>query len=111
PCHGHGDVCHTFDHLPATGNSSIGVSVVISDASSVFAPSAAGGSADATCTNGLSSSGVEAYQGPNGVVGTPSLVSAGDMVQISVSQTRSRLTATVQDMTHGGIGVSSGGKP
>ena len=96
---------------PATGNSSIGVSVVISDASSVFAASAAGGSADATCTNGFSSSGVEAYEGLTGVVGAPSLVSAGDTVQISVSQTRSRLTATVRDMTRGGIGVSSSGKP
>ncbi len=97
-------------HCPATGNSSIGVSVVISDASSVFAASGGGGSADATCTNGLSSFGLQAYEGPKGVVGAPGIVSAGDTVLITVSQTRSRLTATVRDLTRGGI-VSTGGKP
>ena len=96
---------------PTTGNSSIGVSVVISDASSVFAASSAGGSADAICTNGSASFGLQAYEGPTGVVGAPGTVSAGDSVLITVSQTRSRLTATVRDLTRGGIGVSTAGKP
>jgi hypothetical protein len=96
---------------PAGGNSSIGLSVVISDASSVFAASGAGGSADATCTDGLSSFGVQAYEGNKTIVGAPGIVSAGDTVLITVSQTRSRLTATVRDLTRGGIGVSAAGKP
>ena len=96
---------------PATGNSSIGVSVVISDTSSVFAASGAGASADAICTNGVSTTGVQAYEGPKGVVVAPGMVSAGDTVLITVSQTRSRLTATVRNLTRGGVGVTSSGKP
>jgi hypothetical protein len=96
---------------PRTGNSSIGVSVVVSDASSIFAASAAGGSADATCTNGTYSAGLEAYEGPNGVVGGPNLVSPGDTIQITVSQTRSKLASTVRDVTRGGVGVERSGRP